>query len=315
MKRQFVEALQDGDVVNDYFVAVRKDLRDQSNGGKFLGMVFKDRSGEIGGILWNGAAGVARMFEIGDVVNVRGTCAVHQDRLQVRVDQVLPLREHEYDPADLVYAPDGLDEAAARYLEQLRTVQDPHLNALLVSFLDDASIMERLKAAAAGKKWHHAFRGGLLKHCAEVTTIAMTMCELFPALNKDLLVAAIFLHDIGKIDEMTQGLMIEYTDEGKLIGHLCMGAEMVQRRIEAIPGFPNSLRMQLLHCILSHHGEMNHGSPVVPKTLEAIVLYHCDNLDAQTDAFMRLTEEARDKGQAWSDYIPTLDRQVWTKGL
>lgn len=313
MKKQFVEALQEGDVVNDYFVAIRKDLREQHNGGKFLGMVFKDRTGEIGGILWNGAAGVARLFEVGDVVNVRGTCASHQERLQIRVEQVLPLREHEYDAQDLVNTPEGLDEVRGRYLELLNSLTNPWLKALVDSFLADEALMARLEACCAGKRWHHACRGGLLQHCYEMSRFALTACELYPALDRDLLLAAIFLHDIGKMDEMTQGLMVDYTNAGKLIGHLCMGADMVQRRIDRIDGFPESLRLQLLHCILSHHGELDRGSPVVPKTLEAMVLFHCDNLSAQTDAFLRLIDETRERGLAWSDYIPNIDRQVWTK--
>ncbi len=313
MKKQFIESLQEGDVVNDYFVAVRKDLREQNNGGKFLGMVFRDRTGEIGGILWQGAAGVARQFEVGDVVNVRGTCALHQDRLQIRADQVLPLREHEYDPCDLVHTPQELEENIARYREHLASVENPWLRNLLDRFLFDEDFMQRFYAAAAGKRWHHACRGGLVQHCYEMTELALTMCRLFPVLDRDLVVTAIFLHDIGKIEEMTHGLLVDYTTEGKLIGHLCMGTDLVQRRIAEIPGFPRELRLQLLHCILAHHGELDKGSPVVPKTLEALVVYHCDNFDAQTDAFMRLIQEARTKGQPWSDYIQAIDRQVWTK--
>jgi 3'-5' exoribonuclease len=313
MKKQFVEALQEGDVVNDYFVAIRKDLREQPNGGKFLGMVFKDRTGEIGGILWSGAANVARMFEVGDVVNVRGNVASHQDRLQIRVEQVLPLREQEYDACDLVLSTGDLDTAAEKYRETLLSVQNPWLKSLIERFLADDEVMGLFRVASAGRKWHHSCRGGLLQHCREMTVLALAACEIFPMLDRDLLVTAIFLHDIGKVEEMSHGLVVDYTTEGKLIGHLCLGADLVRRKIDEVPDFPRELALQLLHCLLSHHGSLNHGSPVVPKTLEALVLYHCDNLDAQTDAFLRLIEETRERGLAWSDYVPSIDRQVWTK--
>lgn len=313
MKTQFVESLQEGDTVNDYFVAIRKDLREQQNGGKFLGLVFKDRSGEVGGILWNNAVAVARLFELGDVVNVRGTVATYQDRLQVRVDQVLPLKDSEYNTEDLVYVPDNTREAAGKLRAIVETIENEWLRRLTQAFLEDDAFMEHFLNAAAGKKWHHAYRGGLSQHCYEVAEIALTLCRLFPNLDRDMLLAAVFLHDIGKIEEMTHGLFVEYTTPGKLIGHLNIGAEMIQRRINAIEGFPETLRLQLLHCVLSHHGELVNGSPVVPKTLEAIVLYHCDNLDAQAGAFSRLIEESRQKGQAWSDYINLIDRQIWTK--
>lgn len=313
MKKQFVADLEEGDIVNDYFIAARKDLRDTQSGGKFLGMVLKDRTGELGAILWQNAASVAKLFELGDVVNVRGTVATYQDRLQVRLDQVLPLREHEYDMADLVFTPPDANETVAKFLEVLNTIKNPWLQKLVALFRDDSDLMARFAAAAAGKKWHHAYRGGLVQHCYEIARIVLGVCEVFPKLDRDLLLTAVFLHDIGKLDEMTHELLVEYTNAGKLIGHLVIGATEVEKRIGRIEGFPESLRLQIHHCILAHHGEMVNGSPVVPKTLEALVLYHCDNLDAQVDAFQRLIDEAREKNQAWSEYVNMIDRQVWTK--
>ncbi|MFA6242645.1 MAG: HD domain-containing protein [Candidatus Hydrogenedentales bacterium] len=313
MKRQFVETLQEGDVVNDYFVATRKDLREQQKGGKFLGMVFKDRSGEIGGILWNNASSVAKLFEVGDVVNVRGTIVSYQDRLQVRVDQVLPMRKEEYSAADLIYEPEDTGKIVDKFRAILDTIQNDYLKRLVASILDDAVLMKRFTEAAAGKKWHHAYRGGLVQHCYEMARLALTMGELFPNLDKDVLLTGILVHDIGKLDEMSQDLFVDYTTVGKLLGHLSIGSDLVQRRIDAIPEFPETLRIQVLHCVLSHHGTLENGSPVLPKTLEALVLYHLDNLDAQADAFTRIIQETREKSQAWSEFIPLIDRQVWTK--
>lgn len=313
MKRQYVQTLQEGDTVNDYFVATRKDLRDQQKGGKFLGMVFKDRTGEIGGILWNNAAAVARLFELGDVVNVRGSVTSYQDRLQIRVDQVLPLRADEYNPEDLVYTPEDTSSVFKEFQTIMSTVENEWLSKLIGAFLEDQEFVSKFAAAAAGKKWHHAFRGGLVQHCTEIARLAVATCQVFPQIDRDLLLTGVLVHDIGKIEEMTQELFVEYTTPGKLLGHLTIGTEMVQRRIDGIPGFPETLRLQVLHCVLSHHGELVNGSPVVPKTLEALVLYHLDNLDAQTDAFIRLIAETKEKSQSWSDYISMIDRQVWTK--
>ena len=313
MKKQFVATLQEGDAVNDYFLAARKDLRDQTNGSKFLGMVFKDRTGEIGGILWNNAVAIARQFEIGDVVNVRGTVTSYQERLQVRVDQVLPLKDNEYDSAQLVAVPEDTGQMLGQLRSLLETIQDEWLKKLAGSFLNDAEFMAGFANASAGKKWHHAHPGGLARHCYEMGRIALTMCELFPNIDRDLLLTGVFLHDVGKLEEMSQDLLVEYTRVGKLIGHLELGAEMVRKRMNAIEGFPELLRVQILHCILSHHGELANGSAVVPKTLEAIVLYHCDNLDAQTDAVTRVIKETRERRQEWSDFLPLIDRQIWAK--
>lgn len=313
MKKQYAAALQEGDVVNDYFVAARRDLRDQANGRKFLGMVFKDRTGEIGGILWTNAVAVAQLFEVGDVVNVRGAVTSYQGRLQLRVEQVLPLRENEYDAEELVFTSPNTEDVLGKFKTILSTIQNEWLGRLVGSFLEDAEFMTRFAAAAAGKKWHHAFRGGLLLHCYEVARIAETMCELFANIDRDLLLAAVFLHDVGKLEEMGHDLFVEYTTAGRLLGHVQIGADLVQKRVGSFEGFPETFRLQLLHCILAHHGELTNGSPVVPKTLEAVVLYLADNLDAQADAFTRVIQETKDKGQPWSDYLPLIERQIWTK--
>jgi len=314
MKTQFVSMLQEGDKVNDYFVAARKDLRTMNNGGKFLGMVFRDKTGEVGGIMWNNAAEVARLFEVGDVVNVRGTVGVYQDRLQVRADAVLPLKENEYRRDDLVATPDDAESDIRRLREILAEVQNPHLRALVDAFLTDTAFMEEFSHAAAGKKWHHAYPGGLAKHCYEIARIVVTMVELFPTLNKDLLLTGVLVHDIGKLEEMSHDMLIDYTTAGKLVGHLELGADMVRKKMDGIEGFPEKLRLEVLHLILSHHGELVNGSPVVPKTPEAIVLHLADNLDAQTDAFMRVVEETRERGEYWSEYLPLIERQIWTRG-
>lgn len=310
MKKQYVSALQEGDVVSDYFVAARKDLRDTQSGNKFLGMVFKDKTGEIGGVMWNNAVTVAGRFELGDVVNVRGTVNEYQKRLQVRVDEVVPLRDGEYDQADLMFMPANTDELLKKFKVILDTVKDEHLRKLLDSFFEDAEFMEGLMGCAAGKKWHHAYPGGLLQHCWEMARLAETLCELFPAINRDLLMTGVFIHDIGKIHEMSQGMHIEYTTAGKLVGHLEIGCAMANRKMDAIDGFPDDLRQRIIHMILSHHGELVMGSPIVPKTLEAIALAHIDNLDAQTDAFSRVIDETRERGDEWSEYITMIQRQI-----
>ncbi|MFP4190436.1 MAG: 3'-5' exoribonuclease YhaM family protein [Candidatus Hydrogenedentota bacterium] len=313
MKQQFVDMLEEGDYVSDYFIAARKDLRDLHSGGKFLGMVFKDRTGEIGGVLWQNAPAVAKLFEVGDVVRVRGTVNTYQDRLQIRVDQVLPLRESEYDLADLALALDNAEDLYQALTRILGQVEDPWLRKLVDAFLEDEAFVEQFKAAAAGKKWHHAYRGGLLEHCHEMARCAETMCELFSGINRDLLLTAVLVHDIGKLEEMSHGAHVDYTSAGKLLGHLAIGMDMVQRRIDALEGFPENLRLQLLHCVLAHHGELQTGSPVLPKTLEALVLYHCDNMSAQTNAFNRVVAETKDRERVWSDYIGMIGRQIWTR--
>ena len=313
MKQQFVGTLQEGDVVNDNFVAVRKDLRDQQRGGKFLGMVFKDKTGEIGGILWNNAEAIARLFEPGDVVNVRGNVATYHERLQIRVDQVSPLLDTDYDPVDYVFTPDDVNEVWTSFCALMSGIQNEYLRRLVDGFIADEEFATRFQRAAAGKKWHHAYRGGLLKHCIEMAQLVNGVCSVYPTLDRDLMLAAAFVHDIGKLEELSDDLFIEYTTVGKLLGHLNLGAVMVEKAIAGVPDFPEDLRLHLLHCVLSHHGTLENGSPVVPKTPEAFAFHQIDNLGAQLDAMLRIAEETKDKRGSWSDYIPLMDRQIWTK--
>ncbi len=314
MKHQFVKDLREGDTVNDIFLAARNDLRTKQDGGKFLGMVFRDKTGEMGGIMWNNAMEASKMFQVGDVVNVRGRVNLYQNRHQLIVDQVVALKEGEYDIGDLVFTPDNIQEDFLQLQTHLNAVQNPWLKQLVDAFLQDSNFTESFLSAAAAKKWHHEYQGGLVRHCLEMTEIAHTICNLFPDIDRDLLVVAIFLHDIGKLDEMTHDLYSDYTTEGKLLGHIQIGADIAQERMRQIEDFPPKLRMELLHCILSHHGELAYGAAVLPKTLEAIVLHHIDNLDAQAAAFTRIIRETRDRGQEWSEYMPLIDRVIWTKG-
>lgn len=314
MKNQFVNKLQDGDYVNDYFVATRKDLRPKQSGGKFLGMVFQDRTGDIGGVMWTNAMEVARLFEVGDAVNVRGKVSTYQGRLQIQVEQVLPLRSEDFSVEDLVSTSGNANDDWAKLKGILEDITDPWLSKLNTLFFEDTEFIARLSQAAAGKKWHHEYRGGLVRHCYEMARIALTMCELYPEIDKDMLLTGVFLHDIGKLEEMTHGLAVDYTNAGKLIGHLQLGADIAQEKMRQIPNFPEKHRIQLLHMILSHHGEFVNGAPVLPKTLEGIVLHHIDNLDAQAAAVTRIVRETRDKQQEWSDFLPLIDRVIWTKG-
>lgn len=313
MKKQYVNALQEGDFVNDYYVAIRKDLRNKQDGAAFLGMVFKDKTGDVGGIMWNNATETSRMFELGDVVNVRGRVNTYQNRLQIHVEQVVPLKEGEYSIADLVFVPEDTEKDLNALKAILAKVENPPLRQLIDLFWADANFVARFQAAAAAKKWHHEYRGGLVRHCYEMARVAETMCELYPEMDHDVLLTGVFLHDLGKLDEMFHDLYVDYTTVGKLLGHLQIGCDLAQEKMRQIPDFPETLRLQLLHLILSHHGELANGSSVVPKTLEGIVLHHIDNLDAQAAAISRVIRETREKRQEWSDYLPLIERVIWAK--
>ncbi|HOV34023.1 MAG TPA: HD domain-containing protein [Candidatus Hydrogenedens sp.] len=317
MKNQYIANLHEGDEVNDYFIITRKDLRDQPSGDKFLGFVIRDKTGEMGGVLWEKPVEIAQRIEVGDVVVVKGTIRVYKDRLQIRATNIIPLADEQYSKDDLI-----LPEMpnTDNYIKELWTIidsiKDPWLKKLVQSFCNDQKLMSAFESAPAAKKWHHELRGGLFRHCYELIKLAQAVCELYPKVNKDLLITACFLHDIGKVHELSiDQLYIDYTDAGRLIGHIVEGALIVSEKIKTIDGFPEDLRLHLLHCILSHHGEYENGSPVLPKTLEAMILHHLDDLDAQTNALTRIEQDTLKKGDKWSEFITLISRQIWTKRL
>ncbi len=316
MKYQYIFDLHEGDEVNDYFLITAKNLREQPSGDRFLGFVVRDRTGDMGGVLWDKPEETARRFEVGDVVVVKGTIKLYKEKLQIHATSIIPLAEEQYSKEDLMLP----EEKNTTYITELWTILDsiknPWLKKLLQSIRNDKKLIEAMQNIPAAKKWHHEIRGGLLRHCYELIKLSLTVCELYPNIDRDVLIMSCLLHDIGKVHELTDNsIFVDYTDAGKLLGHLVEGAILISEKIKQIDGFPENLRLHLLHCILAHHGEYENGSPVLPKTVEAMVLHYLDNLDAQVYALTRIEQETLKKGDKWSEYINLISRQIWTKKI
>ncbi len=314
VKQVFVNHLVANATVNDSFLLTKKELRSGPRGGPFLLLSLADRTGEIDAIMWNKADAVARVVEEGDIVTARGTIGIYQDRLQFRADSIEKVPREDVKIEDYVYVLENRDALLSKLRDLLGSIENEWLARLTRLFLDDKSFIEKFTTTPAGKKWHHPYIGGLLEHTYEVVCICAKMAELYSEIDRDLLLSAAFLHDIGKIHEMAAADAIRYTDEGKLLGHIVMGTQMALDKMRQIEEFPDSLRLQIEHAILSHQGEYEQASPVLPKTLEACVLYHADNLDAQTNAFVGVIERTQERSDAWSEYLPIIGRQIWTKG-
>jgi 3'-5' exoribonuclease len=310
-KTIFVKDLRENMPVKQPFIVISKDLR-SSERGSYLLLTLGDCTGEINGIQWNFAAQSARGFDQGDVVVANGLISTYQGQLQVRVESIMRNDPDLVDLKDYVRSVENPDEL----LEQVRTlldmVENEHLRKLTESFLNDESFMQRFMQAPAGKRWHHALVGGLLLHTYEVMSICERMCELYPAADRDIVLTAAFVHDIGKLYELKSGVVRDYTLEGKLLGHIVIGTQMMLDKIRRIDGFPEVLRLHLEHAVLSHQGELIQESPVVPKTIETCIVYHADNLDAQTNAFLQIKERTEERGEEWSEYINLIGRQIWT---
>ncbi len=312
-KGPFLREIAVGEGFIGFYLVHRKDLepfRDPSR-GHFLTLILSDRSGQRVARVWENAEETAAQIEVGQVVKVQGEMESYLDRPQIRVLRIRPAKEGEYDWRDMLPAsPRDPDEMLAQVAEAAERIQNPHLRGLVAQFYADPDFVEALRWAPAGKKIHHAYLAGLLEHLTEMLALAETVLDLYPQIDADLLLAGILLHDVGKVRELHWGLNLDYTDEGRLIGHVVLGDEMLGQAIAQMPDFPPELALRLRHMILAHHNRYEWGSPRRPQTLEAIALAKIDDLSAQVNRFLLLLEQ-RQPGEVWTSYDRLLARRLY----
>jgi 3'-5' exoribonuclease len=257
--------------------------------------------------VWEKAEDYSSLFNTGDIVEVAGSAGSYRGQIQITLSR-LKVQKGEADPSlFLESSPRDASEMIGSLREILREVKNIHLRALNERFLGDRQFVSLFKTAPAAKNFHHSYLGGLLEHTLSVCQMAGQVAEHYPNLDRDLLVTAAFLHDIGKIRELKAGLKIDYTDEGRLLGHVVLGAEMVEEKIRELKGFPQELGVLLKHLLLSHHGEYAFGSPKRPKFLEAFALHLIDDLDAKVNGLSRFMDRDRQEG-AWTDFNRLFER-------
>jgi 3'-5' exoribonuclease len=316
----FVRELCDGARVESPFLVRDVARRQKRNGDSFLKLQLGDVTGAVEAVVWDGVDAAAEAAAPGSVVFASGTFTLDaRYGACLTIRSVRPAADGEYDPADLHEGPSTSYERMVDDLRQLiATVQDPHLRGLLDRLLGDGSpVWERWRDAPAAKHYHQAYRHGLLEHCLSVASAVSATCATFPGIDRDLAVTGALLHDIGKIEAYAMaGGAIELTDLGKLQGEIPLGYYTVRRAIEDIPGFPSPRAEGLLHIILSHHGQLEHGSPVVPCTREATLVHMIDNLGGRLGSFDRL-EKSLAGGERWSQFDRALAGSAYfaTRGL
>ncbi|HEV3204661.1 MAG TPA: HD domain-containing protein [Gemmataceae bacterium] len=320
MNRRFVHQMTDGDSIEETYLVTDKQLRANRNGNLYLQVELRDRTGSISARLWNAGEHLFRTFEAGDFLLVKGKVQLFQGALQMILNQIDKVATDKIDLADFL---PHTDQDISKLLERLRAVfqrlNNHHLRALIECFLIDESFMKGFCQAPAGIRNHHAYLGGLLEHVATLLDAADRLLPLYPELDRDLLLAGIFLHDIGKVRELSYGRAFGYTDEGQLVGHIVIGVEMVNEKVHQVPDltgepFPAELLLRLKHMILSHHGTHEFGSPRLPMTPEAIALHHLDNFDAKVHSFTRDIRDDPNSASSWTPYNPSLQRRLF-KGI
>ena len=302
MAKQMVSELEANERVTGVFVVKEKNLLPfRKKSGHYLNVILADRSGEIPGRVWDNAEQVAALFGIGDVVSVRGQVEEYQGQRQVIIQQLQPADPSQYDKADFVKtSPRPPAEMLQQLHDDIETIQEPHLQAVVQAIFGDEEIRARFAQAPGAKAMHHAYVGGLLEHTLNVVELVETAAELHPELNRDLLVAAALLHDLGKIYELDGEMVLDYTNQGRLVGHVVITDRIVGRYVAQLPEFPSDLADLLCHMLLSHHGEREWGAPIEPAIPEAIALHYADNLDARVAGYEAFREERRDQEGQWA---------------
>jgi 3'-5' exoribonuclease len=301
----FARDLEDGQAVDSVFVVRDRARREKRSGESYLKLRLSDVTGMVEGVVWDDVEAAQQATAPGTIVRVEGRFSMDTRRGGcITVCSVREAAGHEYDSRDLHDAPPHpYDAMVGDMRELIGTVQNPHLRDLLESFFGDGSPeWERWRQAPAAKHYHQAYRHGLLEHCLSVAQGVSALSATFPGIDRDVAVTGALLHDIGKIDAYEQaGAAIEMSDAGKLQGEIPLGYYMVRRRIEDLPGFPADAAQAVLHIILSHHGKLEHGSPVMPCTREATLVHMIDNLGGTLGSFDRI-EKTLGTGESWSNY-------------
>ena len=301
--------IQPGQEVSAVFAVAEKQMRVARNGSPFLTMKLTDKTGSVTGRIWEGAEEASRSILLRAPLSVHGRSERFRDELQIHVQEYSLVSPADIDPRDfLPVCPADLGALFRKLKQFLSGVQNPALHQLIERILTDRELMARFKIAPAAKSVHHAYLGGLLEHTTAVAALASQVCSLYPDLDRDLLLTGAFLHDIGKVDEFNWDLCIDYSDSGRLLGHMVLGTQILDQKIQSLKQFPHHEATLLKHLILSHHGQTEFGAVKPPMTREALVLHYVDDLDAKLDTVSRILSESREADSSWTTYQPLFSR-------
>lgn len=300
---KYIENLRESDRICDIYMCKSKQSLVTKNGKPYESLILQDKTGTLDAKIWDPNSFGIEEFDVFDYIEVTGEITSFQGALQGNIKRVRKVQEGEYDPKD--YLPVSSKDIEGMFKELLgyvAQVKNPHLHALLESFFEkDEKVVKSFKFCSAAKSVHHGFVGGLLEHTLSVTKMSAHFADTYPILNKDLLLTAAMLHDIGKIWELSPFPVNDYTDEGQLMGHIVMGVEEIGFRIRSMEGFPVKLANELKHCIVAHHGELEYGSPKKPALAEAVALNFADNIDAKMETLTELFASTPDN-DSWLGY-------------
>ena len=299
----------EGQTFDSFFLVLARQQRTTKTNKPYLNVVLGDKTGQLEGRVWElGDPRIAKDFDRGDTVKVRGAVSRFNEQLQLKVDQLRKAHPGEVEKSDLLPATTYDVAALWSQLEaSVAGITNPDLKRLLTALLADPAVAQAYREAPAARQLHHAWLGGLLEHVVSLLTLADRVAAHYPLLDRDLLITGVILHDIGKIRELSWAMGFDYTAEGVLLGHIQMGVDLVEKAIASLPGFPDRLRTLVLHMILAHHGKLEFGSPKLPMIPEALVLNFVDDLDAKMMAAQQAFAKSARDGRAADEFTD----KVW----
>lgn len=314
MKSPFIGNLTPNEVVTAQFLVLSKEIRHKRTGEPYLTMHLADRTGEMEAKMWDNVAEVMETFDRDDFVKVKGVLQLYQNRTQFTVHKLRRLSEHEVDLADFFPCSDrDPEEMFAELQAIIAGIENPHLRSLLQALFGDARLATAYKFAPAAKHIHHACRGGLLEHVLSLCALCRMTAAHYKNIDVDLLVAGAILHDIGKVDELSYARSFGYSPDGQLLGHIVIGLRLVGEKLDRIPEFPPKLRTLVEHIMISHHGELEFGSPKVPIFPEALLLHHLDNMDSKMDAMRSALKREPSLEGEFTGWVASLERTLLRK--
>lgn len=309
MKSPTVAELEPRQQITGLFLVQSKDVRQKKTGEPYLALTLIDRTGDIDAKMWDNVAEILDSFERDDFIRVRGETQLYQNKLQLTIHRLARADDSEVDLADFLPASKrDADEMFSELQALIASLGNVHLRGLLENVFADAEIAQSFKRAPAAKAIHHNWLGGLIEHVLSLASLARDAARHYPFIDQDLLLAGVVLHDIGKIRELSYARSFNYTTEGSLIGHIQIALRMLADKYP--PGFPDKLRNLLEHLILSHHGQLEFGSPKLPVFPEAMLLHHLDNMDSKMELMRSTIERHRPQGVEWTAYVPAIERYI-----
>ena len=314
--KTFAAEIKENQSVDTLFLVKEKTSSITKSGSAYLKLKLGDRSGEIEGRIWNLVETFTDSFQRNDFVRLKGKAILFQDHLQINITHIEKIGEEKITLSDFFPVTEkNIDEMCRSLIQIGEEVGNPFLRALLRLFWEDTTFLELFKKAPASKQLHHAHLGGLLEHTLSLAELVQKNVSHYDGLDRDLLMTGAMLHDLGKVFELSYDRSFDYSDEGRLLGHILIGIEQVEEKIRQIPDFPKDLSLLLKHLLLSHHGQFIYGSPKKPMTLEAIMLHYLDDMDAKITGIRQFLKAKVPEGSKWSPYHPLFDQFFYSPVL